>query len=124
MDALGTDAEANGHRSYWFPSPSRAPNSQSNDLPVIAPTRGEVWEEGNASVGRSKRIQEVQHLLEKITAVSLVQASGFLWGWQECVTRVFNPSRAKNKFKVLVVNAACQLSEMTEGKGLGETAQL
>lgn len=31
------------------------------------------------------------------------------------------------KFKVLVVNArhaACQLSEMTEGKGLGETTQL
>lgn len=39
----------------------------------------------------------------------------------------FNPSRAKNKFKVLVVNArhtACQFSEMTEGKGLGETTQL
>lgn len=39
----------------------------------------------------------------------------------------FNPSRVKNKFEVLVVNArhaACQLSEMTEGKGLGETTQL
>lgn len=46
---------------------------------------------------------------------------------QECVTRVFSPSRAKNIFKVLVVNArhaACQFSEMTEGKGLGETTQL
>lgn len=73
MDALGTDTEANGHRSYRPPPPSRAPNSQSNDLPVI-----EVWEEENASAGRFKHIQDVQHLLEKSIVMFLVQASGSL----------------------------------------------